>query len=403
MPLTEFFAEQFQTLRDFFVSPKTVVQVVYVDPDLRELLIRALVKMQDEENFAHLIIPSDEAHEDHESYTRALASLVDDEIKKNSTLLSSLNVAVPPGGDFLTRAAALADALPDHAGSVVFLVEPGSVADPGAYARTIETFANECASKWLKFLCIETRTEPRLKDRTLELERVGSQTFFLSPEEIEKKAREALDQPEKLDAKTHRQHLALVAGFAAAKGDSPQALQYQTKWIELSEKDAEPGELASALYNQANSLASLERFAEAEEVLVRAGEICIENDVQQLLALVLTNLGVTLFRQGRNGESEEILSVARKTFHELNNLPGEAHVFSCLSELHRRDRRNQDAEEDLLAALALYDGMQSSAVQDVQLGGRGQVLDQLELHFRETAQTSRLGEVEALRAGRSQP
>jgi hypothetical protein len=88
---------------------------------------------------------------------------------------------------FLTQAEAIGDGLPDYFGSLVFVLEPGVVRDRAGWLSGIRFLADRTASRWIKFIVLEPRLDPILEDLRRH-PKVATELFWLSPEEIERRA-----------------------------------------------------------------------------------------------------------------------------------------------------------------------------------------------------------------------
>ncbi|MGH9370486.1 MAG: hypothetical protein ACRD15_03020, partial [Vicinamibacterales bacterium] len=263
MPLSEFFTDQFRQIKGFMLDPSEVVRVVRVDPDLRYVLIKALVKMDDEPDNPHAMLFADASFVSREEYFATLLDKLERDYEANAASLEKRGTRfVAPNGasqqldpctQFCSYASGLADALPDSTGSLVFVLDPEEVADAGSFRQSVELLASQVDSKWLKFIVMDSRLEPRL-DGVDGIDRVGCQTFYMPPDEIEKKLKEQAQQPQSFDPLQHRRTLGVLAGFAFSNKDYDEAARLQTEWALLAESAGAPAEAASAYYNLGNTL-----------------------------------------------------------------------------------------------------------------------------------------------------
>ena len=401
MPLSEFFADQFRQIRAFMVDPKHVVRVLRVDPDLQPMLLKALAKMDDEADNVHAMLHADASFVSPEQYFAALHDQLEAEHTEHAAALEESGVGEIPYFDpakhhpatrFCLYAAALAEALPDDAGSLVFLVDPESVHDAGAYRHSIDYLARAVDSRWLKFLVLEPRSDERLVGLEDEHDNVGTQTFYMPPDAIERKLEEQAAQPETADPVQHRRTLGVLAGFAFGRKDYGEAARMQYEWASLAEEDGAPAEAASAYYNLGNTMLESGELPHAEAYFLRCCNLCLEEGVDGVLPLALTNLGVTLFRLNRVEESLQTLEVAYQNFKAQKHRPGEAFVFDTLGSVYYEQQRHDEAEQAWLAAFDLYDGITSEPFADLRESGREDIRSKLERFYEATGRPSRLDE-----------
>lgn len=401
MPLADFFADQFRQIKAFMVDPSEVVRIVRVDPDLRQVLLKALVKMDDEPDNFHAMLFADTAFETPGSYFAALLTQLESNYAQNAALLAKhgTRFVVPyedpsklrPATRFRVYASALADALPDSMGSLVFLLDPEDVKDPGSFRQSIEFLAGQVESKWLKFIVVDSRLEPRL-DGLEALDRVGGQTFYMPPEEIEKKLKEQAQHPELSDPLQHRRTLGVLAGFAFSNKDYDEAARLQTEWASRAESGGAPAEAASAYYNLANTLLEKGDLLQAEDCYIKCCDLCLAHAVNGVFPLALTNLGVTLFRQDRIGEALESLRVAHQNFKAQNHRPGMAFVLDTLAAIHHAHKRDDEAERAWLSAFDIYNGITSEVFADLRQSGSQDISAKLLRFYEATGRPNRMNE-----------
>jgi tetratricopeptide (TPR) repeat protein len=402
MPLSEFFADQFRQIKASMLDPSQVVRVVRVDADLQPVLIKALVKMDDEPDNPHAMLFADASFGTPEQYFTELLNQLERDYEKNAVRLKAQGCqfvvpydereALHPATRFCRYASALADALPDSLGSLVFLLDPQEVSHPGSFRQSIEYVAREVGSTWLKFLVLDSRIEPRLAGLETELPKVGAQTFYMPPDEIEKKLKEAAQQPNPSDPQAHRRNLGVLAGFAFSKKNYPEAARLQAEWATMAESAGAPAEAASAYYNLGNTMLESGALLDAENHFVKSCELCLEHAVNGVLPLALTNLGVTLFRQDRADEAAQILQVAYRNFKAQNHKPGQAFVFDTLATVHYGQQRHDQAEQAWLAAFDIYNGISSEIFADLRQSGTQDIRIKLDRFYKATGRPNRLNE-----------
>ncbi len=182
------------------------------------------------------------------------------------------------------------------------------------------------------------------------------------------------------DPAVRRRALATVGIMAFGRKDYDRAEAVQNRLVREAKEAQEPVEVATAMYNLANTYMARKEPERAVETLVGALEGCFHHGIDQMLALIYCNLGVALHRCGQKDDAFAAFKVARDLFRAEDNIPSEAHVCDCLALLYYEDGRQQEAEGVWNFALSLYDRITDPLMQDVRDGGRAAILQKLE-HF----------------------
>ncbi|MEP7245314.1 MAG: tetratricopeptide repeat protein [Gammaproteobacteria bacterium] len=374
MSLTSFFPEQFDQLKGFFISATDVVRHLKIDPEMRPLLFKALARMEDDPEFPHALTRYSQPFAEPVSYFEGMLEILRQSMP---TPPDSKTSALKAPARFTRYASALAEKLPDNVGSLVFVLNPDSVADVPAYRKSIAYLAEHIRSDWVKFLVLDSRAEPLLEGIERERSRIGVQTLYLSPQEIEQRVREDLQSPAALSPAERRQYKGLLAGFAFSNKDYDQAAELQRAWASEAVQEEEHGDAASAYYNLGNTLLAKGDWSEATAAFCSACELCVEHQVNGLAPFVYANLGVSLHRQQQFAQAFAALKVARDMFKAQNYRAGEAFVVDTLAQMYALDGRNSEAERSWRYCLSLYDGMTSSTFRDVRAAGRSEVIAKL--------------------------
>ena len=399
MPVSEFFADQFRQIKEFLRDRSDVVRVIRVDADLRYVLVKALVRMDEEPDNPHATLFAERAFTSAPAYFTALLEQLQENYAENEADLKARGVrfSVPyddpklhPATQFRLYASALADALPDTMGSLVFVLNPETVDDEAAFRQSIEFLTTQVESDWLKFLVLDSRVAPLL-DGLQSRDRIGTQTFYMPPEAIEQELKRQVSQPAS-DPLQHRRTLGVLAGFAFSKKNYDEAARLQGEWATLAESGGAPAEAASAYYNLGNTLLEQGDLLNAEQQFVKSCALCLEHAVNGVLPLALTNLGVTLFRQNRIEEALEAMRTAYRHFKAQNHKPGEAFAYDTLGRAYYEQRRHDEAEQAWLRAYAVYNEITSDAFVDVRKSGCDDIVAKLERLCRETGRPNRLSD-----------
>jgi tetratricopeptide (TPR) repeat protein len=404
MSLKLYFPEQLDQLKKFATSATEVVRCVQIDPEMKPMLMKILAKLDEEPEFPHALLSiKTRFNNSHDYFQKLLEQITKnyEEIKKSFV---EIGVVFKPPIDpekklkspaqFIQYSSKLADSLLDNMGSIVLVIDPEEVANKVDFKKSIEFLADKTTSRWLKYIVFDSRANPVLEGLSEENDHVGMQTFYLSPEEIENRAREDLNLSGALEPGERRKYLGLIAGFAYARKEYEDAIKYQSQWVTEAKGNAEPSELANALYNLGNTYHAKGDFAEATEVYCQACDICIENELNSLAPFVYTNLGINLHRQGDFESAFDSLGVARDMYKAQKQRPGEAHVVDCLAQIYALDGENEKAEETWLYALSIYEGITSSLFKDLRESGINDISAKLEQFYKDTNQESKIQDLQ---------
>ncbi|HJZ92084.1 MAG TPA: tetratricopeptide repeat protein, partial [Gemmataceae bacterium] len=386
--LKSFFTAHVELIRLFMDDPDQRLRVVRSEPDMRPLLMRLLAGLDGDESNPHIMLCSDAPFESPDQFFDDLLALLAAEVARWKQPLKDVGfqfrldaevlATFPPRERFVTYAGALADALPGVIGSVVLILVPDRVADAGKYRKAVEYLAAKTPSEWMKYLVVDELRKPALDGIEEKCPGVLTQDFHFAPAEIEEDVKAELRRGTGLSPSDVRQYTALVAGFAFARREYDEALRLQQQWVDLSARDGEPTEVASACYNLGNTQAARADFAAAEATYGRALDLALDHKMGPLVPMVLSNLGVALYRQGRVEQAMQSFQIARDQCKSQNLLPIEAHVLDCMGKLYESDGKTDEAAGCWHEALAVYDGMTSDTFAEGREGGRAQILEQLD-------------------------
>ncbi len=387
MSLKSYFPEQFDQLKAFFISATEVVRHLKTDAEMKPMLMKALARMEDDREFPHALTLCSEKFAEPASYFEYLLGVVSRSYEQQAHALVKEQVVFRAPFDqdtplkapakFTLYVASLANNLPDKFGSLVFVLDPEEVQDVPGFRKSILYIAEHVQSNWVKFLVLDARKSPLLEDVDKEHAKIGEQTLYLSPEEVEKRVKEDLQSPTALTPAERRQYKGLLAGFAFSNREYDKAAQLQREWATEAEKDSAPGDAASAYYNLGNTLLAKGDYSDATAVFCKACDLCVDNKINGLAPFAYVNLGICLHRQSEFAQAFAALKVARDMFKAQNHRPGEAFVVDALAQMYVLDGRNQEAEKSWRYCLSLYDGMTSSMFKDVREAGRQDVIAKL--------------------------
>ena len=375
MSLKSYFPEQFDQLQNFMISGTEIVRCVRIDSEMKPMFCKALMKMEQDPEFPHAFFMVNDPFKTADGYFDALLKIITRAWEENTAAFSKQNIqfkapdldnpARQPPAQFIQYASRLAESMPDHVGALIFVIDPEVIDDQVNYQKSILYLASQTQSDWLKFLVLDSRIQPLLIDIETEQANIGLQTFYLSPNEIEKRVAEDLASEGALLPVERRQYKGLLAGFAFARKEYDQAAQLQRAWATEAEKEGEAAEVANAYFNLGNTLLASHAYEDATDAFCKACHISLDNKLDHLAPLVYTNLGMTLHRRGDFAQAFASLKVARDMFKAQNQKPGEAYVVDCLAQIYALDGRRNEAAKAWQYALSIYKGMTSSLFKDL--------------------------------------
>jgi tetratricopeptide (TPR) repeat protein len=388
----DFFREQFDRIEAFLLDPDKNVLRLTIDPEMHRVPARFLEAKDADDDFRHLILHNAEPFLTHVHWNNALLKSLDAQITAHADALKEKGVDVArateerhpthqPWKSFLDRAEVLARGLTDYVDSIVFLLTPESVGDADNWRRTVRFFADTVAVSEVKFIIYDARTAPLLED-IADHPKVVTQCFWLSPDEIEKRAAAQLSAGaakggEPLAPAQKRQALATVGLMAFSRKDYKTAEKAQREHLKEAQASKDPSDIALALYNLGNTYLEAAQNDRAVEVLTRAADGCLFHELDQIAPMAFCNLGVALYRSGEPDQGVSCLKAAREMFRAQRNLPGEAHVCDSLALLHHGVGRRDEAQKAWKFALGLYEKIENPDLQDVRRGARRDILHKM--------------------------
>jgi tetratricopeptide (TPR) repeat protein len=387
MALKDIFQHQVDQLRAFLDGKRRTMCIVQHDPDLKPVVHRLLAGLDRDNECPHIIWGTVTAFHNRTQYFRdVLKELIDANESHRSELAAVGIELTPPSfeggwattrGQFVEYISSLADNLPDLAGSYAIVIDPQTVDDLQDYEESIHFLASNTESKRVKYIVLDQRSKPLLKDFNRYSDRISIQVFRFSQEEIERHVQDDLDRNSSLSPVERRQYAAMLGAFAFTRKDYDDAERRQRDVLNQSLKTGDSGEQAIAYYNLGNTYLSAKEPTLAEDCYTRAGELCLDTRSDPLLAMILTNLGIALSERGQMAEAVESFDTACLTFQGINNHTGAAYSLDCKASALAKAGHKREAEEAWLRALAIYDSIQGDTLKDVRESGRKDILDKL--------------------------
>ncbi|NNK63381.1 MAG: tetratricopeptide repeat protein [Gemmatimonadetes bacterium] len=392
MALQDPFALRIAQIRSFMRLPPFRVLELTRAPDLEPLVQRVLARMADDEGDPHAQIYVAPTFDGYRGFFQQLIDAVERSVATAADDLVELDCFMPaapelPPEDQAEPAdwglatsrylAAVGEALPAEAGSLVLVVEPKDTSARPALGWAVGALAYWIDSDRAKVIVVDSGPAPLVPDEDDGVEiRMVRVDFAVPPEEIEAEVLADLDDPDLDPSKAGS--LRLMAGaFASSAGRFDEAERHLKSALSVApdnpagETRATP-EHANALYNLGNLYGRTGRHPEASEAFAAAAEIALEGDSTPLGAMALTNLGVSLYYEGRGQEALESLGAARRLFTALDHRPGEAHVLDCTARIWVESDPER-ARGLWHEALALYDSITAPHLADVRTSGRADI------------------------------
>lgn len=268
---------------------------------------------------------------------------------------------------FLRRAQGVAKALPEELGALAFVIDPERVDDTAGFLRSVEFLAANVRSSRLKFIVLEDRSTPRLRQVAADHPRVETQTFWLDPKDMQRSVDKELANAGNAPSSAL---LGQAAAFAAADRDHARAVALQGQRVMQVEKEGgAPAEQVLARLDYGRALLGAGHLDPAAETLLQACQLCSAHQLHDLAPLAYTDLGIALNRSGDSEHSFEALRVGSEFFRAQGKLPGEAHVCDTLAKMHEERGEPAEAERVWRYALSLYEGIANPQLADVRAAG----------------------------------
>jgi len=403
MPLQHFFEEQIRSLRIFLNTPGAKLRIILTDPDTKVIAHKLLAGLDNDEAVTSVFIPTDAAFTTPAAFfERAYADLVEsynlfaDELAGLYVLhppeWSSLKFA-DPAERFARGVATFANGLPGEVGAIAFLIDPENVTDPAGYRKALKYLAENTPSEWVKFVVLDDRIDRHTTELAEQLPKVKVQSFYLPPDELEKRTRWHLATGIAVGPNERRIYTGLLAGFALARKEHDEALRLSQEQLQLTEPTGTPNDLAAVHYNIGNVHLARQDYSAAAESFARALELALQVGLTAIVPSILCNLGVTLFHGEARDQAAQCFATARVYCQKLNLRPTEAHILDCLARCHSTANRPDEAERCWKEALAKYDEITDPHMAFARDGGRKLILMMLEQHYQETKQPDKIAAI----------
>ncbi len=363
MPLQDHFTRQIDSIRDFMAAPDTSLARLEYAAEAEPVVRRILLGLHDEES-AHSMIFCDAPFESDPQYSEQCLQWVVESNEDARQELAEHDVHLPPPPRQRNQAAfaeylcATRAALPEGVGGYTVVLAPERVADDQAFAAWVEGVARRTTAPGAKLLVLDASEVARLQGVEDRSQRACRLEINFGAEGVEAKLRKDL-AGDQLSPEERGQYLALASAYDAARQSFPEAIAGLQEALPLLAEHGQPAEYANALYSLGTAHIRAKQATEAEAALAQAAQVCLENALSPLLALVLTNLGVALQALDRIEEAVESFNAAVATFEGLGHLPGKALSLDAKAATLAAAEQNAQAEQAWLDALATYDEVTS--------------------------------------------
>ena len=287
------------------VRPEEVVRIVQVDPEMHRILCKMLGGLDESDDFPHLMIGQDDAFTDPVTWFGSMQDRVEEQFVAYSSDLAALGIASRDSAKdpslrgpwpFLMRAEGFAKSLPDDVGALVFVIDPERCDDVAGFARSIAFLATEVRTPWLKFLVLDERLSPRLATVAADHPRIGSQTFWCSPQEMASRLQGTLADSASLGLDERKRVMAMAASVAFANRNYAEAEVLQRHALDIALTDGTPVEQAIGFYGLGNTLLAAGHTDASAESFMMGCQICSEHGLKELAPMLYTNFGVALQR-----------------------------------------------------------------------------------------------------------
>lgn len=389
MPLTGFFTEQLEGLRQFMQTPEHTLLVLRHEPDVERLVKKVLVTLDEDDDCSAVMVAAESKYDDHLQFFRDLLHELSEQNEKHRAPLANIDVELPRAEEidgkrpayevFENYVSRVADALPEWIGGYVVILRPAEILHEEGFRNAMEFLALHTRSPRAKFILLDRCRHPALAPFDESFQRVREQRFHLSTDEIEQRVADDLASG-RLTPLEMRQYLAMQGSFAFSKKNYAEALDIQRRVLDLAEQDGTPRDQSTALYNLGNTYLGQKEYALAEESFARSVQIAAEDEAHVLTGMSLTNLGVVLQRQGRFEQSLECFAAAQSTFKALSQRPNEIHVLDNKAAVLALEGRDDEATKAWEEALALCETMTAPQFARLRQSARQDIQQKLERH-----------------------
>ncbi len=403
MALQDFFKQQQLQLRAFLDAPEHSVLLLQHAGDIRKILEKALLALDEDAAHSHMLIFVDEPWKNADSFCEHLLQRLEQQNNGFREDFKKLGISLPDtlddhAGNPLQRlkqaTSRLMSAIPGAPASLAFIIPWDDLENTEAATQFLLDVASARFSVRIKWIVFDELRASRFPDLIKMKSLVAVQKFHLEMDAVEKQVVADLKGGQ-LAPDERLRYLSMAGAFAAAHRRFGEAEQYQLEVLKLAPQSGKPADSAVAYYNLGNSYLNQRRLEDAERAFGQSANICLAEKSNELLAMVLTNLAITLHQQKRIDEALQSFDIAQRTFAAVGNRPGEAYVYDCKAAVLGIEKRSEEAEQAWRQALACYDSIQNPSMADVRKHGRDDIVIKLKRYMKSIGQAEKVDDIDA--------
>lgn len=396
MPLADPFKIRVDTVRIFLELPPLRLLALRYPSDLELVVSRLLARLDEDPDNPHVFMPLEVPFAGYRAFFQAILDEASIQARAAASTLREVGIEVPPTpslppltedrddpeeiAEFVRPVAgylsALADALGDDVGALCFVLRSPGAARADAFRWSVKSMAEALRSDWAKLLVLDEAGTGALDGIQGESAVAMGVDFAVSPAEIMAELAADLDGDDMAPGE-RRRHLLLAGAMASSQGRPEEARVQLTEAVTSARSEGASGEEANALFNLGNLELEAGGFEVASEHFGRAAALALEAESDALAAMALTNLGVSLHREGRSNEALDAFSAAWKLFAALNFRPGQAHVLDCTARAYALGGDDDKARQLWGRAREVYRSIEAPHLMSLRAGGESWIESQL--------------------------
>jgi tetratricopeptide (TPR) repeat protein len=385
---------QVAELAQFFEPSAKKFWLLQHPTDMQDIVVKVLAGLKDDPENNNVFFAFDAPFNDAEEYFHIIRHEFEEELQLLEPEFTQFAIKLPPPsrnekGTELERLARRVDAVaklfPDGTGSLVFLLRPESIGNDAKYAQALAKLTRLTKAPRSKYTLVYFGKSKEIFELAKQGDEFGGQNLQLSPEQIEAQIELDLKAPS-VNWFERMQYTAMAGAIAFSKGDLDKAMALQTDVLQAAESKGTPVDIATGMYNLGNTQLKKKLFLEAEQTLTQAAEICLEAENDNLLAMVLINLGVALQRQGKLEEAMTNFDAGRALFKAVNYPAGEIHALDSKAASLAAANKNEEAEQAWREALQVAAAIPEVPLADLRESCLEDIHDKLRRFFEITGQ-----------------
>ncbi len=386
MPVAEYFAEQLQELSDFLSLGLEPVRILRIDPETHDMFLRALAGLEGEAEFPHMLIGCYYPFTDPDAWFQQTHETLDANIEEAAAALAAAGVSVEDksnGTDtvalrLIHRAEAISEQLPDHAGTLAFLIEPENIKNPQDYVRSIEFLAARTTSDWVKYIVVTDSNGTTFDDVLKRNPKISVQTFKLPIDEIEKRQQAAEGGGNVHGPGCGHSADEFASAIAFANKDYSKAEKLQRK--KLAAKKSGGPKNNDTVFEHIDLGVTLMKQGALDDAITELSQACdlaCGEPVHGLAPTAFLNLAIALHKAGQFDGAFSSLRVANDFYAAQNNKAAQAHCADTLATIYQERGQKAEAEAALHHARSVYDSIDEPGMDDVRVAGLADIDEKL--------------------------